>query len=72
MDWTPERVRALRKRLGLTQAEMARELGYSGNTRIAELETDADWGRAVSGPVGRLLDHLDQRGPLETDDRPDA
>lgn len=64
MEWTPERIRALRKRLGLTQKQMATELGYSGGRRVAELETDAEWGSSASGPVSKLLDHLDRRGPL--------
>ena len=64
-DWTPDRIRALRKRLGMTQEAFARELGYSGGRRVAELETTAEWGKGASGPVSRLLDHLDARGPLE-------
>lgn len=67
-DWTPDRIRALRKRLGMTQEAFAEEMGYSSAQRVAELETEAEWGRGASGPVSRLLDHLDARGPLASDD----
>ena len=36
--WTPKRIRALRKRLGLGQVEMARRLEYSRQQTISELE----------------------------------
>ena len=38
MDWTPERIRALRKHLGLNQTEMAAKLGYSRQQSVSELE----------------------------------
>ena len=62
--WLPARIRSLRKRLGLTQAEMAAHLGYSSGRRVAELESEAEWGKPASGPVTKVLDHLDAHGPL--------
>jgi DNA-binding transcriptional regulator YiaG len=38
LPWTPSRIRALRRRLGLTQAEFARELGVRQQT-VSEWET---------------------------------
>ena len=36
--WTPERIRALRKAMGLTQAELASRLGYRRSRTITEFE----------------------------------
>ena len=59
--WTPERIRALRNKLGLTQAELAERLGlptYGGSApRVADLESGR---RRPSGPVVRLLDMLER------------
>lgn len=38
---TPERIRAVRAHLGITQTEMARALGLGSKTRIAEYESGA-------------------------------
>ena len=38
MKWTPEKIRALRKALGLTQKEFADKLGYKRRETIAEFE----------------------------------
>ena len=66
MDWTPERIRALRKRLGLTQDEFAEAMGYGSNSRISELEN----GKVEpTGPVAKLLDHLDSHGVLASPSR---
>lgn len=61
MDWTPEQIRALRKRLGYTQARMARALGYSRIASISELENGH---MEPSETVRVLLCHIDQRGDL--------
>ena len=55
-DWTPERIVALRKRLGLTQAEMAESLGYDLARSVSDLENDR---RKPSGAVCVLLDLMD-------------
>lgn len=57
--WTPERIRALRKRLGLRQEEMAERLGYSRQQTISELEK----GLYPPGPQACIiLDLLDKHG----------
>ena len=61
-DWTPTRVRALRKRLGLNQTAMAEAMGYGSQSRVSELEQGHV---EVSGPTARVLDFLDRHGPLE-------
>ncbi len=38
MKWTPEKIKALRKTLGLTQKELADKLGYKRRETIAEFE----------------------------------
>jgi DNA-binding transcriptional regulator YiaG len=63
MEWTGERIKALRKRLRLTQAEMAAFLGYDRAQSVSDLENDR---REPGGPVLRLLDILDRHGLLET------
>ena len=54
--WTPEQIRALRKKLGLTQAELAQRLGYERRQTITDLEGGE---YTPSGPVRRLLDVLE-------------
>lgn len=49
---TPAEIRAARHNLGLTQADFARLLGYSGKSRIAELEAGT---RKPGGAVIRLI-----------------
>ncbi|HEX8386031.1 MAG TPA: helix-turn-helix transcriptional regulator [Rubricoccaceae bacterium] len=61
MDWTPERIRALRLRLHLDQEAFADALGFGSSSRVSELENGK---RKPSGSVSRVLDHLDARGPL--------
>ena len=39
MKWTPERIKQLRKRLGLTQQKFADKLGYARRETVAELES---------------------------------
>ena len=61
MSWTPERLKALRKHVGMTQAQMGEYLGYSkhgAQVRISELERGQ---KRVSGAVSRLLDMLAQQ-----------
>ncbi len=61
MNWTPERIKALRKHLGMNQAQMGENLGYSergAQVRVSDLER----GEArVSGAVSRVLDLLAQQ-----------
>lgn len=38
MKWTPEKIKALRKSLGLTQKEFADRLGYARRETIADFE----------------------------------
>jgi transcriptional regulator with XRE-family HTH domain len=50
---TPADFRAARLSLGLTQAQLAAVMGYSGQSRIAEIETGA---RNPSHAAQRLMD----------------
>jgi len=52
--WTPERVAALRRRLGLTQAEFARRLGVRQQT-VSEWETGLHRPRGASVTLLRIL-----------------
>lgn len=56
MKWMPEKIKALRKRLGLTQKEFADELGYARRESVAELER-GDY--SPSGPTQKLLNMLE-------------
>ncbi len=56
--WTREAIRALRKRLGMTQKAFAEELGYSRYISVTELER-GDY--SPSGPAKRLLDMLEKQ-----------
>ena len=60
MEWTPERIRALRKHVGMTQPELAQYLGYGegGQVRVSDMERGV---QGASGPVGRLLDLLAEK-----------
>ena len=66
--WSPERIRALRSHLGLTQVEMAEELGMRQQT-ISEWETGAYQPR---GGSIRLLEILAERSGFETEGEPEA
>ena len=61
MDWTPEEIRALRKRLGYNQTQMAEALGYSRYQSVSELEHGK---LTPSSSVLRLLDHLRLHGDI--------
>lgn len=61
MEWTPQRVRTLRKRLGYTQDEMAVALGYSRKQSVSDLERGE---MEPSDTIRRLLDHLHAHGDL--------
>lgn len=63
--WTPEAIRALRKRLGMTQKAFADELGYSRYISVTELER-GDY--SPSGPAQRLLDMLEKQASAEDAD----
>ena len=60
--WPPERIRALRKHLGLNQTEMAERLGYSRQQTISELEKDA---RPASPQVCIILSLYAERSGFE-------
>ena len=60
-EWTPAEIRALRKRLGLNQTQMAEAMGYGSQSRVSELEKGHV---EVSGPTARVLDFLDAHGVL--------
>lgn len=49
---TPDEIRAARQQLGLTQAHLARVLGYGDHMRVHEIETGK---RTPSDAVVRLL-----------------
>lgn len=62
--WTPERIRALRKSLGYTQAQMATALGLSRIASVSDLEK----GKAeVNAPTTRLLYHIEAHGDVPQD-----
>lgn len=66
--WSPERIRALRSHLGLTQVEMAEELGM-------RQQTISEWETGVYQPRGgsvRLLEILAERSGFEAEDDPEA
>ena len=59
MKWTPENIKALRKRLGLNQTEFGQQLGYAQpQVRISELERGE---MKPGGAVMLLLDMLDKQ-----------
>lgn len=55
--WTPEAIRALRKRLGMTQEKFSKALGYSRRISVTELERGS---YGPSGPARLLLDMLEK------------
>ena len=60
MDWTPQRIADLRKRLGLSQSDFAQALGLSRTASVSDLEN----GRTnATGPTARLLDYVERHGP---------
>lgn len=61
MDWTPDRIKALRKRLGYNQTQMARALGYTHASRVSELENGVV---KPTDTIRLLLEHLDRHGDL--------
>lgn len=61
-DWTPERIRALRKRLGHTQAAFAPLIGYKLGRSVSDLEGRGKDGEPRSRPsmaVAVALERLD-------------
>lgn len=62
MKWTPEKVRALRKALGLTQKEMAERLGYRRRETIAEFEMGK---YEPNAQVCIILDILEQQAEAQ-------
>jgi DNA-binding transcriptional regulator YiaG len=62
--WDADRVAGLRRRLGLSQAELAAEMGVRQQT-VSEWET----GRyAPRGASARLLSLLEERSPYDSGD----
>lgn len=57
MEWTPERIRQLRKACGATQKEFAVRLGFGSAVRVVEIENDR---RPVSPRIERLLDMINR------------
>ena len=55
--WTAQRIRELRKKLGLTQTEFAKRLGYSHYIPVSDLERGE---QRPSGPVQKLLHMLEK------------
>ncbi len=64
---TGDEFKRIRLSLGLTQADLARYLGYSsGETAISNLESGRN---GISGPVRRLMEILrDTEGEVLRDD----
>jgi DNA-binding transcriptional regulator YiaG len=67
MAWEAERVRTLRHRLGMTQAEFARELGVRQQT-VSEWETGRYAPRGASARVLTLL--AEERAPYDASPPP--
>lgn len=68
MTWTPEKIKALRKRLGLNQSAMAERLGYTRQQTVSDLEK----GNHPPGPqveiiLGYLLAEADAADAQEGD-----
>lgn len=61
-EWTPERVAALRRRLGLSQAGLARLLGVRQQT-VSEWETGLHRPRGASVRLLRLV--AEERAPYD-------
>ena len=60
MDWTPDRIKALRERLSLNQSAFADALGLSRTASISDLETGRT---SATGTLARLLDAISSHGP---------
>lgn len=63
-DMTGDELKAARKALGMTQAELADALGLTaknGKDTVRAWEADR---RPVSGPVAMLLRYIEKYGPL--------
>lgn len=56
---TGHEVRAIRRRLGLTQAELARLLGYARGLRVSELERETN-PLPVPHHIGLLMQAFDE------------
>lgn len=65
MKWTPERIRSLRRKMGVTQAAMGQRLGYRRRESIADLEA----GKHEPNPQAQLLLDIlaEEHGYVETD-----
>ena len=61
-DWSGDRLRNLRKRLRLSQEEMAQRLGYDRAGTISEFENGH---REIPQRTALLLDTLEQQSPAE-------
>ncbi|MEM1094960.1 MAG: helix-turn-helix transcriptional regulator [Bacteroidota bacterium] len=51
MEWTPDRVKGLRKHLGLTQEQFAEKLGYQRRGTISDFEG----GRHEPNPQAQII-----------------
>lgn len=60
MNWTPDRIKALRERLGLTQTAFAEAIGLSRHASVSDLETGRT---SATGTLARLLDAISSYGP---------
>ncbi len=60
--WTPERFRALRKRLRLSQTEMAERLGFSRYQTVSDIERGQ---QAITATAALVLDMLEEQAPAE-------
>ncbi len=60
--WTPERFRALRKRLRLSQTEMANRLGSSRYQTVSDIERGQ---QAITATTALVLAMLEHQAPAE-------
>ncbi len=68
-DWTPERVKALRSRLGLSQTAFAEALGFTRHASVLDLEKG---NTTATGATARLLDVIEAGGVEAVAPRRDA
>lgn len=64
IHWNPERIKALRESLGLTQKELALELGYRDKASVSLYERGA---RVPNPRIAKVLDALAERETVTAD-----
>ena len=60
MSWNPDRIKALRTSLGLSQSDFADALGLSRTASVTDLEKGNS---TATGSTARMLDAIEAHGP---------